>query len=149
MPCHARTLALSTRYRCPPLTPIIRHNLKIIAAVALTLLLVGCSAAASIDPVATVPGAPTSPVATSGNTSATIAFTAPASNGGSSVTGFMATCIAGADTKTGSNPISPVLVIGLTNGISYNCSVRAINAVGIGSPSPTVSVTPAPRSSPN
>jgi len=36
--------------------------------------------------VATVPGAPTIGAATAGNTSASIAFTAPASNGGSTIT---------------------------------------------------------------
>jgi hypothetical protein len=41
-----------------------------------------------------VPGAPTIGAATPGNTQATIAFTAPASNGGSAITGYTVTCTA-------------------------------------------------------
>ena len=42
-------------------------------------------------PVVTVPGAPTIGTATAGNASATVTWTAPASNGGSAITGYVIT----------------------------------------------------------
>jgi IPTL-CTERM motif/Fibronectin type III domain len=86
----------------------------------------------------TVPGAPTIGTATAGNGQATIAFTPPASNGGSAITGYTATC--GAFSATGA--ASPITVTGLTNGTTYTCSVTATSAVGTGPASATTSVTP-------
>ncbi|TAG83022.1 MAG: hypothetical protein EAZ21_02290 [Betaproteobacteria bacterium] len=87
------------------------------------------------------PGAPTIGAATPGNGQATIAFTAPASNGGSAITGYTVTCNAGGFTATGAS--SPLTVTGLTNGTAYTCSVVATNAAGPSAASATVSVTPA------
>jgi uncharacterized protein (TIGR02145 family) len=75
-----------------------------------------------------IPGAPTSVVATAGNTSASIAFLAPTNNGGSVITGYTVTSNPGGITGTGSG--SPITVSGLTNGTSYTFTVVAINAVG-------------------
>ena len=75
-----------------------------------------------------VPGAPTSPVATAGNAQASVAFTAPSSNGGSVITGYTVTSSPGSFTATGAN--SPLTVTGLTNGTSYTFTVIATNAVG-------------------
>jgi uncharacterized protein (TIGR02145 family) len=75
-----------------------------------------------------IPGAPTSVVATAGNTSASVAFTAPSNNGGSVITGYTVTSNPGGITGTGSG--SPITVSGLTNGTSYTFTVVAINAVG-------------------
>ncbi len=86
----------------------------------------------------TTPGAPTIGTATPGNASLSVTFTAPASNGNSSITGYTATC--GAISNTGS--ASPIVVSGLTNGTSYSCSVTATNAAGTGSASGTTSGTP-------
>ncbi|MEP7154135.1 MAG: fibronectin type III domain-containing protein [Betaproteobacteria bacterium] len=88
---------------------------------------------------AVAPGAPVIGAATPGDQQAAIAFTAPASNGGSAITSYSATC---APTGSGSNAVSPVTVTGLTNGVQYTCSVSAINAAGTGSASGTVMVTP-------
>ena len=91
----------------------------------------------------TVPGAPTIGAATPGNGQATIAFTAPASNGGSAITGYTVTCTAGATTATATGPASPLTVTGLTNGTAYTCSVVATNIAGNSVASGTVTVTPA------
>jgi hypothetical protein len=95
----------------------------------------------------TVPGAPTIGAATAGNTSASIAFTAPSSNGGASITGYTATCSAGTASKTGTGTASPVTVSSLSNGTAYSCTVTATNSVGTSAASASVSVTPTAGSS--
>ncbi len=92
----------------------------------------------SVTP-ATVPGAPIIGTAAAGNTQATVAFTAPGSNGGSAIIDYTATC--GAQTATAA--ASPIIVTGLANGTPVNCSVTARNAVGSGAASSASnSVTP-------
>jgi hypothetical protein len=93
-----------------------------------------------VSPI-TAPLAPIIGSATRGNGKATIAFTAPASDGGSPITGYTATCNPGAVSATGA--ASPLLVTGLANGTAYACSVTAANAVGASVASATVNVTPA------
>jgi len=90
---------------------------------------------------ATVPGAPTSAVATAGNAQASVAFTAPASNGGSAITGYTVTSSPGGFTSTGAS--SPRVVTGLTNGTSYTFTVVATNAAGNSvASSPSAAVIP-------
>jgi uncharacterized protein (TIGR02145 family) len=76
----------------------------------------------------TIPNAPTSPIATAGNTQASVAFTAPIVNGGSAISGYTVTSSPGNSTKTGTT--SPLIITGLTNGTSYTFTVVATNAVG-------------------
>jgi uncharacterized protein (TIGR02145 family) len=91
--------------------------------------------------IITVPGAPTGVVATAGNASASVAFVAPANNGGSSITGYTVTSTPGGITATGS--ASHINVSGLTNGTAYTFTVIATNASGNPVPSAaSTAVTP-------
>jgi hypothetical protein len=84
---------------------------------------------------ATVPGAPTIGTATAGNASATVRWTAPASNGGSAITGYTVRAFAGtvlARTQAVTGNVGTVVVTGLTNGTAYTFDVAAVNAVGTG-----------------
>ncbi|MEO8593787.1 MAG: DUF2341 domain-containing protein [Candidatus Solibacter sp.] len=82
----------------------------------------------------TVPSAPRSPVATAGNGQARVAFVPPLSNGGSPITGYTVTAVPGNITAAGS--ASPIIVPGLTNGLSYTFTVKASNATGDSPASP-------------
>ncbi|MCT6701055.1 fibronectin type III domain-containing protein [Rheinheimera sp. 4Y26] len=97
---------------------------------------------------AIVPGAPVIGSATAGNAEATVNFTAPASNGGSSITGYTVTASPGGISRT--TTASPYVFTGLTNGTSYSFTVRATNSVGTGAASGTSNtVTPvAPNQAP-
>ncbi|MBI2781692.1 MAG: fibronectin type III domain-containing protein [Chloroflexi bacterium] len=103
-----------------------------------------------VDPVIPVipvaPGAPTIGQATGASASASVAFTAPAIDGGSPVLDYTTTCTSSNGGTSGSSTggASPLLVAGLTNGRSYTCIVVARNGVGTGPPSATSnSFTPA------
>jgi hypothetical protein len=90
------------------------------------------AASNSVTPVATVPGAPTIGTATAtGATTATVVYTAPASNGGSVITSYTATSspsgITGTLSQAGSGTIT---VSGLTGGTAYTFTVTATNAIG-------------------
>jgi FtsP/CotA-like multicopper oxidase with cupredoxin domain len=91
--------------------------------------------------VATVPGAPTAVTAVAGNGTATVNFTAPASNGGSAITLYTVTSTPGNITATGA--ASPISVPGLTNNTDYTFTVTATNVMGTGpASSASNSVTP-------
>jgi len=108
---------------------------------------IGTSAAsAPSTPVtpATVPGAPTAVSAAAGDSQATVSWTAPASDGGSAITGYTVTSAPGGFTATTAGTTSAV-VLGLTNGTAYRFTVTATNAIGTGAASVASSpVTPAP-----
>lgn len=90
------------------------------------------------------PGAPTSAVATAGDGQASVAFTAPASNGGSAITGYRVTASTG---QTATGAASPIVVLGLANGAAVTFTVAAQNTAGYGAESAASnSVTPAASS---
>ncbi len=97
----------------------------------------------------TAPGAPTNVSATSGNTEATVAFTAPSSTGGSPITSYTVTSSPGGITASGA--ASPITVIGLLNGTAYTFTVTATNEANLTSlaSAPTSpAVTPAAPTAP-
>jgi hypothetical protein len=88
---------------------------------------------------ATVPGAPTSVVATAGKTNATVTWTPPASNGGSPITGYKVQVI------DNGVPLQIIPVGNVTSWVVpdlfrnnvYTFRVSAVNAIGTGPPSAT------------
>ena len=94
-----------------------------------------------------MPGAPTLSAATAGDRQVSLAFTAPSSNGGSAITSYSATCTAGSVSVSASGSGSPLVVMGLTNGTTYSCTVLATNAVGNSVASTAVTATPAAATS--
>jgi hypothetical protein len=65
-----------------------------------------------------------------------IYLTVSVSNSGSStISSYTATCTDGATDYTGTSSTSRITVSGLTNGVSYRCSVTATNAAGTSAPS--------------
>ena len=102
------------------------------------------SAASGLVTPYTVTNAPTSVVATPGNTQVSVAFTAPADNGGSAITSYTVTPYAG---ETAGTPVTqnanPITVTGLTNSTAYTFTVIANNAAGASAASTaSAAVTP-------
>jgi hypothetical protein len=79
------------------------------------------------------PNTPTNIYAVAGNTNAAISWSAPTSNGGTSVTSYTITSTPGNITKTTS--LTYGIISGLTNGISYTFTVYATNSGGNGTAS--------------
>ena len=94
-----------------------------------------------------MPGAPTGVGGTAGNASVALSWTAPASNGGSAITGYRVTPFIGATAQTPvltGSAATTFTVTGLTNGTAYTFKVAAINAVGTGADSAaSAAITPA------
>ena len=95
----------------------------------------------------TSPDAPVIGTATAGDTTATVAFTAPASTGGSAITLYTVTSSPSNITATGTT--SPITITGLLNGTAYTFTVTATNIAGTGQASGTSNtVTPALTATP-
>jgi hypothetical protein len=98
----------------------------------------------------TPPDAPTGVLATPGDGSATVSWTAPSGDGGEPVTGYTVTATdargVAAGTCTAVAPTTFCAVNGLSNGADYVFSVVAVNAVGPSVPSGASSpITPVAR----
>lgn len=93
-----------------------------------------------------LPGVPQSLVATPGNTQMTLSWAAPASDGNSAITDYVVQYKSGSTwipfndgVSTGTSAVVP----GLTNGTAYSFRVAAVNAVGTGTFTDSLSATPA------
>ncbi len=105
----------------------------------------GTGQAASSGPVTTfsVPDAPTNVVAVAGDQSASLTWTAPASTGGSPVTGYSIVISPPAPSTQIVVSGTSASVTALTNGTPYTFTAAAVNAVGTGPASlPSPAVTP-------
>lgn len=88
----------------------------------------------------TVPAAPTGLIATPAGTSVSVAFTAGVNNG-STITNYQYSVDGGATFVDAAFIVSPVFIPGLTLGTTYNIQLRAVNSVGPGVASATVTTT--------
>ena len=91
----------------------------------------------------TEPGAASVTSVLAGNRQVTVSFTAPDNDGGAVITNYEYSVDAGL-LWTAASPdqtSSPLAIKGLTNGMSYQVAVRAVNAAGAGSASNVMRVT--------
>ncbi len=97
------------------------------------------SAASAPATPATAPDPPTgvTAVATTSSTTASISWTAPANNGGATVTGYTVTSAPGSLTCT-TTGATTCTVTGLTRGTTYTFTVTATNSAGTGTASDRV-----------
>jgi hypothetical protein len=156
----ARTIAIAAGATSGSVTLTIVDDTEVEAAETVTLTLATPSAGLTLGVPATQtvtivdndvapvplapPGPPTGVAATAGNAQATVTFAAPASNGGSAITGYtvVSNPAGGVDINAGTTSLSHV-VVGLANGTAYTFTGRATNAIGTGAPSAASnSVTP-------
>src|SRR5216683_2926869 len=92
------------------------------------------------------PGAPTALTATAGNASISLSWTAPASNGGASITGYnvLRSTTSGAETALSSGVVGTAFTDStVSNGTTYFYKVAVVNSVGPGPLSNEASATPA------
>jgi fibronectin type 3 domain-containing protein len=102
-------------------------------------------ASAASNPVipAATPGAPTGVTASSfADSLSVVAWTAPASTGGSPITSYTVTANSGQTCVTANGSTTSCTLLGLTNGTTYTFTVVATNSIGDGPPSAPVTATP-------
>jgi alpha-tubulin suppressor-like RCC1 family protein len=105
----------------------------VVAAALWTAVVVGF--AASPASAATLPGAPTAGAAVPGVGQATVSWSAPSSDGGSPITGYVVTPYVGyfpLVPRTFASAVTTQVVTGLTNGTQYRFRVQAVNGEGTG-----------------
>jgi hypothetical protein len=91
----------------------------------------------------TSPDAPTGVSGTAGNGQASVSFT-PGADNGTAIINYTVTCTSSDGGTTGTNigTGSPIVVIGLTNGKTYTCTVTANNGSTSPASSPSASFVP-------
>lgn len=101
------------------------------------------SSSVTVTPQST-PRVPRGISMTPGSRQITIAFSAPSSDGGFAITNYEVSVDGGATWQAQSPAVTsgPIVVTGLTNGVGYPVSLRAVNALGSGTASAAVTVTP-------
>lgn len=101
------------------------------------------SSSVTVTPQST-PRAPRNVSGTPASEQLTINFTAPESDGGFPITNYEVSTDNGTTWTTQNPPVTsgPITVGGLTNGVQYLVSLRAINALGTGTASAAVGMTP-------
>jgi titin len=105
---------------------------------------VGATASATFElRVDGPPSAPALGAVTPGDGALTVAFTAPATDGGSEIVGYSYSTDDGATWSAAAPAATPLVVAGLTNGTTYHLRLRAENAVGAGAASAAATGTPA------
>ena len=101
----------------------------------------------------TAPAAPSNVIATAGDQTANVTWTAP-SDGGSPITSYTITPYIGTaaqtpTTVTGTPPVTTSTITGLTNGTAYTFRATATNAIGTSTESPASnSITPTAPTAP-
>ncbi|MDA8359664.1 MAG: fibronectin type III domain-containing protein [Actinomycetota bacterium] len=89
-----------------------------------------------------VPGAPGNVTALAGTSSAKVTWTAPSTDGGTTVTGYTVTSSPGTLTCTVTAPTRTCTLAGLTNATTYSFTVKATNGVGSGPSARSNAVVP-------
>ena len=101
------------------------------------------STAVSGIPQASAPGAPVILTIAASDEALSVAFTAPANDGGSSISNYEYSLDGGSwATPTPAVISSPLEISGLTNGLAYSVRIRGVNNTGGGTPSNSVVATP-------
>ncbi len=95
------------------------------------------AASTSVKTLPTVPGVPTITSAKAGLRAVTVAFTAPADNGGAPITMYRLVCVSGygGEIRSQQAPRSPISVACIEANESYTCTVAASNRRGMGTAS--------------
>jgi len=111
-----------------------RHALRrVLSTAGVAIVLIGWLATQAA--AASLPGAPTVTSLTPTAKAIEVAFAAPSSNGGASITGYQASCASsngGASAVSKFSLKSPLTIKDVTGGKTYTCTVVARNAVGVG-----------------
>lgn len=129
------------------LTPGTNYSVTVVAVNAAGT---GASSSSISSMPFTNPGAPTSVAAVADDGQVLVTWAAPTSNGGSDITGYVATATLSTNVFSCSAPSTATscLIKGLTNGSKYSIKVSASNGAGAG-PESAVAGTTTPRGVPN
>ena len=118
------------------------RNFYITSVLLLVGFLVGCSGSGGSGGGISAPGAPTALAVNSGDAAVSLAWTAPANNGGAPITSYTVSTVPAVASGVVTINGTAAVVSGLSNGTSYSISVAASNSAGKGSDSAPLQATP-------